>query len=68
MNEPDLVDTLVKHKGFWKGSSGPLVATAAHAPLPALEMPLAEGKAVNEDMPLTPRQLDPMSLSKPTNT
>ena len=62
MNDNVLADTLSLHRGFWTGEAGPVVAWSGHAPLSALTMPLAGGKSVNEDMPLTPEQVDPMLL------
>lgn len=62
MNETGLADTLSLHRGFWTGEAGPLLGISGYSPLSALRMPLAHGKSVNEDMPLTPEQLDPMLL------
>ena len=58
MGENNLAETIEKHKAFWTGTGGPLLALTSYAWLSAVELPLADGTLVKEDTHLTPDMLD----------
>ena len=59
MTKTDLQNVLENHRAFWTRDAGPLLSVSRYEPLAAVEMTLADGTPVREDMYLTPEVLDP---------
>lgn len=59
MAETDLEHIIGRHRAFWTREAGPLLNVSRYEPLSAVDIVLADGTPVKEDMYLTPEVLDP---------
>ena len=61
MSQTDLERVLARHRAFWshEPTEKPILSVQHYAPLAPVEMRLADGSPVQEDMYLTPDLLDP---------
>ncbi len=63
MTDTNLAKTLDKHRAYWARQGDRLVSVAPDSPLAPVEMSLADGTPVKEDMYLTPEMLDPLRMA-----